>query len=367
MNFYKLIRPLMFCLDSEKSHNLAINYLKFFPNLVNIFSLRQSYENLEQEICGLKFKGPVGLAAGFDKNAQAIKATNGFGFGFIEVGTVTPKPQAGNQKPRLFRLAEDGAIINRLGFNNKGSEVFAENIKGFKFAKSLDKKNRNRIVCGINVGKNKNSVNNEDDYLLLLEKFYDKASYITINISSPNTKNLREIQEQDHLDGFLGSIMSKKNSLKVEHDVETPIFLKVAPDLEKGQVEEIAKIVLKHKVDGVIISNTTISRDFNLKSEFKNEEGGLSGKPLFEKSNKVLSDFYRILKGRVLIIAVGGISDSEDVYKKIKLGANLVQIYSALIYEGFGVVEEINEGLSRMIKRDGFLNISQAVGSQFKK
>ena len=368
MSLYRFFRPLIFRLDPEKAHNLAIGFLKYFPNLANIFSLRCGYKSLQQDICGLNFRSPVGLAAGFDKNGEAIRATSGFGFGFIEVGTVTPKAQDGNEKPRIFRLTEDRAIINRLGFNNKGAESLVKNISRLNFAKSSEGeviengKKRGKIICGVNIGKNKDTKDALEDYLPLMEKFYDKASYITVNISSPNTKNLRDLQDQDNLADFLHAIMVKKNELKKERDKETPIFLKIAPDLDLKQQENIAKIAMESKVDGLIISNTTISRP-QLKSSYKDEVGGLSGKPLLEKSNEVLKNFYQLTKGEIPIIAVGGIFDANDAYLKIKLGASLVQVYSALIYNGFSMVEKINKDLDSLLKKDGFSNVGQAVGS----
>lgn len=351
MGMYKIFRPIIFLLDAEKAHNLAINFLRLFPNLANIFSHKRRYKNLEKEVCGLKFKSPIGLAAGFDKNGQVVKAMSGFGFGFVEVGTVTPRPQSGNEKPRIFRLQKDRAIINRLGFNNKGADQLERNLARFDFAKSGDKKTTNNIICGINIGKNKDSQSNVGDYLNLLERFYQKASYITVNISSPNTKNLRDIQKADYLDDFLSQIMAKKQELHKKFDGETPIFLKVAPDLQDEEIAQIAAAILKNKVDGIIVSNTTIDRELDLKSSDRQQGGGLSGKPLFDKSNIVLQKFSDILQGKVAIIAVGGVSSVNDVIKKINCGADLVQIYSALIYEGPGLAEKINCQLSRAVAK----------------
>lgn len=352
MNFYQIFRPLIFKLDAETAHNLAINFLKYFPNLATIFTINKQYKNLQQKLFGLDFKSPIGMAAGFDKNAEAIKALQQFGFGFVEVGTVTPKAQAGNDKPRLFRLAEDKAIINRLGFNNKGAEVFAKNLQN----------NPHKNILGINIGKNKDTENAVSDYILLLEKFYEAASYITINISSPNTKNLRDLQKEDQLDLFLSALISKKNELEKLHNKKTPIWLKVAPDLTLEEQKTIAQIALKNKIDALIISNTTISRPENLKSKNAQESGGLSGKPLFVKSNEVLKNFYNFTEGKIALVAVGGISNAQDVYTKIKCGASLVQIYSSLIYQGFGSVEKITKELSYLVEKDGLENISQARG-----
>lgn len=383
MNLYQIFRPLIFKLDAETAHNLAINFLKYFPNLATSCTINKQYKNLQQNLWGLDFKSPLGMAAGFDKNAEAVKALQQFGFGFVEVGTVTPKAQTGNDKPRLFRLAEDQAIINRLGFNNKGAEVFAKNIENLFYADShsacrnscAEKNHKNAVatknlqhkshknILGINIGKNKDTENAISDYILLLEKFYEAASYITVNISSPNTKNLRDLQKEDPLDLFLSALMSKKNELEKLHNKKTPIWLKVAPDLTIEEQKTIATIALKNKIDALIISNTTISRSENLKSKNAQESGGLSGQPLFEKSNEVLKNFYRFTEGQIALVGVGGITNAQDAYTKIKCGASLVQIYSGLIYQGFGAVEKITKELSELVKKDGLENISQARGS----
>ena len=374
MNFYQLFRPLIFKLDAETAHNLAINFLKYFPNLATSCTLNKQYKNLQQTLWNLDFPSPIGMAAGFDKNAETVKALQQFGFGFVEVGTVTPKPQSGNDKPRLFRLQEDGAIINRLGFNNKGAEVFAKNIENLFYAdshkacgnscKATNDKHSSTSdkILGINIGKNKDTENAISDYILLLEKFYQNASYITVNISSPNTKNLRDLQKEDQLDLFLSALMSKKNELEKIHNKKTPIWLKVAPDLSLDEQKTIAEIALKNKIDALIISNTTIGRPENLRSKNAVEQGGLSGKPLFEKSNEVLRNFYNLTQGQLTLVGVGGVSSAQDVYTKIKYGASLVQIYSSLIYQGFGSVERITKELSELVEKDGLENISQARG-----
>lgn len=354
MNPYKILRPLLFKLDGETAHDAAINFLQFTPNLATLFAINKDYQNLRTSLWNLDFKNPIGMAAGFDKNARCFKALEKFGFGFVEAGTVTPKAQAGNDKPRLFRLKEDEALINRLGFNNLGAEVFAKNI--------AQKPKNFPIILGANIGKNKDTENALDDYLPLLEKFYETSDYITINISSPNTKNLRDLQNEDQLDLFLSEILKKKIALKNLHKKETPILLKLAPDLEVEQQEKIAEIILKNQIDGLIISNTTLARP-NLKSPQAHEIGGLSGKPLFDSSTQVLRNFYKFTNGKVPLIAVGGISNAHDAYEKIKSGASLVQIYSAFIYQGFGLVEEIKNDLSLMLKKDGFSNVGEAVGS----
>lgn len=370
MNFYQIFRPLIFKLDAETAHNLAINFLKYLPNLATSCTLNKQYKNLHQTLWNLDFSSPIGMAAGFDKNAETVKALQQFGFGFVEVGTVTPKPQSGNDKPRLFRLQEDEAIINRLGFNNKGAEVFARNIENLFYTNSRkacasmngERSNGGDKILGINIGKNKDTENAISDYILLLEKFYQNASYITINISSPNTKNLRDLQKEDQLDLFLSSLMGKKNELEKIHNKQTPIWLKVAPDLSLDEQKTIAEIALKNKIDALIISNTTIGRPENLRSKNSTEQGGLSGKPLLEKSNEVLRNFYNLTHGQIALVGVGGVSSAQDVYNKIKCGASLVQIYSSLIYQGFGAVEKITKELSELVEKDGLENISQARG-----
>lgn len=358
MNFYKFIRPLIFKFDAEVAHNLAINYLRYLPNFNNLFCQPQKYDNLQQNIFGLNFSNPVGMSAGFDKNAEIIPALFNYGFGFVEAGTTTPLPQIGNDLPRIFRLTEDQGIINRLGFNNLGCEIFYKNISSLR-------KNSSQIL-GVNIGKNKDTIDFSADYLQLLKKFYQIADYITINISSPNTKNLRDIQNHENLDFFLKKIAEEKNNLRGIYQKNTPIFLKIAPDLNTSQLESIAELSLQNSIDAVIISNTTIDRNLNLKSTHKQEIGGLSGLPLKDKSNQILREFYKLTKGKIIIIGVGGISNASDAYERIKNGASLIQIYSAIIYQGFGLIEEIKKTLNENLKKDGFKNISEAVGANFK-
>ncbi len=356
MNIYKKIYPLITKLDPEDSHDFAIKFLKFLPRFSSIFCKVNEYENLSQNLFNLNFANPIGMAAGFDKNAEIISSLANFGFGFIEVGTVTPKPQSGNQKPRIFRLEEDKAIINRLGFNNLGADNFLNNI---------NKLNRNYLpVIGINIGKNKDTKNFIDDYIELLKKFYETANYITINISSPNTANLRDLQNSENLNFLLQNINDIKKDLQKTFNKNTPIFLKIAPDLDAFQLESIANLSLEYKLDAVIISNTTTSRNDNLKSHYKAENGGLSGRPLFKKSTEVLRNFYILTDGKIPLIGVGGIYNALDVYEKIVHGASLVQIYSAFIYEGFALVERIKQELSLIVESAGFKNISEAVGSK---
>ena len=347
---YSFLKPFLFRINPEIAHNLAIFLLKH--NLVPTTKTIQ-YPSLHNQIWGIDFQNPVGMAAGFDKNAQIFSNLFNFGFGFVEVGTVTSKPQIGNEKPRIFRLQEDEAIINRLGFNNLGVDNFLQNIE------SNSKSNQ---IIGINVGKNKDTADAIEDYLFLLKKIYGKSQYITINISSPNTKNLRDLQKADELGLFLEAIFAEKRQLQILHNKNVPILLKIAPDLNQTEQEAIADIVLKQNIDGLIVGNTTISRPKNLQNKYQNEVGGLSGKPLFSISNSVLKNIYQLTKGQIPIIATGGISSGADAYQKIKFGASLVQIYSAFIYQGFGLVEKIKKELDELLKKDDFKNIGEAIG-----
>lgn len=359
MNIYKLIRPIIFLLPAESAHNIAIKFLKFFPRLINLFCDTKEYDYLKQNICGLEFKNPIGLAAGFDKNCEAFNSLKSFGFGFVEAGTVTPKPQIGNPKPRIFRLAQDQAIINSLGFNNLGLKKFVKNFKASKDQK---------VILGANIGKNKDTKDDFLDYEKSLNELYETASYITLNISSPNTKNLRNIQSQDNLDNFLSKIMNLKSQLQEKTNKNTPIFLKIAPDIDTKEQQAIAKLALKYKIDALLISNTTINKDLiKYEHKYKKYNGGLSGKPLFDKSTELIKNFYQLTQGQIPLIAVGGIASAQDAYEKIKNGACLVQIYSAFIFEGFALVEKIKKELNALLIQDGHINVSYAIGKNLKK
>jgi dihydroorotate dehydrogenase len=362
MNLYQFFRPLIFLLEPESAHNLAIRLIKNYPFCSKKIACKiNEYDNLAIKLWNLEFKNPIGMAAGFDKNAKIAAKLAKFGFGFVECGTVTPLAQSGNLKPRIFRLNEDQAIINRLGFNNEGADCFLDNIKT-----QLRDLSQLKIPIGINIGKNKDSKDAVLDYILLLDKFYDYASYITINISSPNTKNLRDIQKSDYLNFFLKAIKDRQKILQAKSKNRPPLLLKIAPDLTNQEQEEIADTCLSNKIDGLIISNTTILRLSNLSSRYKNEQGGLSGKILFNQSNQVLKNIYALTKAQIPIIGVGGISNAEDAYQKISLGASLLQIYTAFIYQGFGLVEKIKSDLSKKIAAKGFKNLSQAIGCEVK-
>jgi dihydroorotate dehydrogenase len=348
MDYYKLIKPFLYKLSPESAHNLAILALK--NGLLPTLQVK-SYPSLKTKLFDIEFDNPVGLAAGFDKNADGINCLIKQGFGFIEVGTVTPRPQTGNAKPRLFRLEEDEAVINRFGFNNKGAEYFVKNLKSKKAIG----------IVGANIGKNKNSEDAVADYIYLLDKVYNFSDYITINISSPNTPGLRDLQNKDELDAFLAALLRRREELVKQHGKRVPMLLKLAPDTSKKQREEIADVVIKRRIDGLIISNTTVGRG-DLKSVYAAESGGLSGRPLFAASTQMVRDMFQLTAGKMPIIGVGGVFSADDAYAKIRAGASLVQVYSALVYKGFGLVEEIKSGLDVNLKKDGFKHIYDAVG-----
>lgn len=349
---YKFFRPLIFTIPPEVAHSFAIGFLN-----LNLIPAKKKFsaDILKQDVAGLKFHNPVGLAAGFSKCADGIENLAKFGFSHLETGTVTPKAQSGNAKPRIFRLPKNEAIINRLGFNNLGKEVY---LKNFQKAKKVSD-----VIYGINIGKNKDQTDFIADYLELLEYFYEYADYLTINISSPNTPNLRDIQKAENLQKLLELIMQKRAGLVKTHKIKKPIFLKLSPDDKAENLQDICDIALTQKIDALIISNTTIERPDYLEMKFKNEMGGLSGKPLLEKSTKILGEIYKETSGKIPLIGVGGISSAEDAYAKIKNGASLIQFYSALIYQGFGLANKINSDLAIMLRDDNFSNIQEAVGS----
>jgi len=333
MDIYQLAKPLLFRLDAEKAHDLTLKSLRLAEKSGLLALLANPPACQPRTLMGITFPNPVGLAAGLDKNAAYIDGLAALGFGFIEVGTVTPRPQPGNPKPRLFRVTEADGIINRFGFNNAGVDALLEMVQTAKF----------RGVLGINIGKNFDTPNERavDDYLHCMEKIYAYATYITVNISSPNTKNLRQLQEKDALSALLGTLKQAQLRLAELHGRYVPIALKIAPDLEPEQVKEIADLLMTHQIDGVIATNTTLARD--AVSGFKNAEetGGLSGAPVRDKSTWVIKQLAQHLQGRIPIIGVGGILSGQDALDKIKAGASLVQVYSGLIYRGTGLVSEI--------------------------
>ena len=346
--------------------DIPIKILKFLPpELAHSFSIQAlkylnlKYDNindpiLSQHILGLDFPNPIGLAAGFDKNAEVISSMFSLGFGFIEVGTITPLPQNGNPKPRVFRLEEDKGIINSLGFNNKGILKAKKNLIKLKSSS-----NKNRIV-GVNLGINKNSTDSINDYLFGIESFCNLANYITINISSPNTVGLRDLQLRGKIENLIKQVVLKRE--KIDSLTKIPIFIKISPDLNDDQLRDIALISLANNIDGLIITNTTVNRPNNLLSKNKNFKGGLSGKPLFQASNKILKKMYNLTNGQIILIGVGGISSGSDCYEKIKSGASLIQLYSALTFSGPSLISKIKKELVDLIKTDGYKNISDLIG-----
>jgi dihydroorotate dehydrogenase len=351
MSLYSLAKPFLFMFSPENAHSIAIAALK--SGIMRAYSDPIS-SILSQELWGLNIPNPVGLAAGFDKNAEVYKPMLEQGFGFVETGTVTPLAQTGNQKPRIFRLTEDQAVINRLGFNNKGLDYYIAQLK---------KRNQANGIVGANIGANKLSEEPIDDYVLGLEKVLGLADYFTINISSPNTPGLRKLQGKEALDELLSKLKNVRKNASLKKT--PPLLLKIAPDLDEGECEDIAEIVLKHQMDGLIVSNTTLDRD-GLRSGFKEESGGLSGEPLFEHSTKILSDMYRLTQGKIPLIGAGGVSNGAQAYAKIRAGASLVQLYSALVYHGLGLATDINRNLIELLKKDGFSNVTEAIGIDHK-
>ena len=330
---YRYIRPLLFLLNPELAHHISMKGLKLacFLGLIR----RKNITSKPIMIMGLKFPNRVGLAAGLDKNAEYITPLSKLGFGFIEVGTVTPRSQPGNSKPRSFRLIEEEGIINRFGFNNVGIDQFIENIKKTKF----------NGVLGINIGKNFDTPIDKavEDYLACFRKAYRYAGYIAINISSPNTKNLRHLQSDKYLEILLKTLKNEQKILRKKFKKLVPFVVKVSPDNSSKQLDSIAKLLLKYKVNGVIATNTTIDRKGVLNSKYSMEEGGLSGAPLNKKSTNVIKHLNKRLNGRIPIIGVGGIITADDGVEKIKNGASLIQIYTGLIFRGHGLVNELHK------------------------
>jgi dihydroorotate dehydrogenase len=346
VSLHGLVTKALHGLDPEDAHGVAIAALK--AGLGPISSGDDPI--LATDLVGLKLPNPVGLAPGFDKNAEVFAPMLRAGFGFVECGTVTPKPQAGNPRPRLFRLTQDRAVINRMGFNNEGLEAFADRLV-----------RRGPGIVGANIGANKDSDDRIGDYVTGLTRLWGMASYFTVNISSPNTPGLRALQTKAALEELLGRIAEARRSLPPAGDA--PIFLKVAPDLEDGEVETITEVVVAQGLSGIAVSNTTVGRPA-LKSKFAGETGGLSGAPLSALSTQVLSRFAGASAGRVALIGVGGIGSGAEAYAKIRAGASAVQLYSALAFEGPGLVTRIKRDLAQRLKADGFTSLSSAVGAK---
>jgi dihydroorotate dehydrogenase len=337
---YALTRPLLFALNAEAAHNLTLPALRKAHAMGLTDKLRKA-EADPRTVMGLSFPNPVGLAAGLDKDGAYIDALAALGFGSIEVGTVTPKAQPGNPKPRIFRLPARQAIINRMGFNNGGVDAFVANVQSSKFFQNKEG------ILGLNIGKNASTPieNAVDDYLHCLEKVYPYASYVTVNISSPNTANLRQLQGASELDALLATLKQAQLRLSDQHKRYVPLALKIAPDLDAEQIKNIADTLLRHKIDGVIATNTTLNRQMVDRLRYGHEKGGLSGEPVFELSNIVIRALKREMGDALPIIGVGGIMNGDDALAKIKLGASLVQVYTGLIYAGPGLVRECAQAL----------------------
>ena len=346
---FSKLRPLLFKVDPEKAHTLAIKSLKF--NLIpNVFDEHKNDSIFQTKIFGKDLDNPIGMAAGFDKNAEVYNALFKLGFGFVEVGTITPLKQYGNPKPRVFRLVEDEALINRLGFNNHGAEIVKDRIK----------RNKKLGLLGINIGPNKDSSDRLNDYLIGLKTFYDDADYITINISSPNTENLRTFHEGNKLQDLLKSIMEEKKNL----NSNIPIAVKVSPDISEDQVSQISEILLEHEIKAIIVSNTSEATRDKLSNIQRHQKGGLSGKPIEEKSNILINRFYKLLKGKIKIIGVGGVDSGQAAYDKFIAGADFVQLYTGMVFKGPNIAGIIKKDLKELLIRDGVKNYTEIVGNK---
>ena len=346
--YQRVFRPILFTLDAELSHDIALTCLKW-----NLVPAPKPYldKRVRNHLFGLTFHSPVGLAAGFDKNAIALKNLLKLGFGFVEVGTVTPRSQPGNPKPRLFRLPEDEAIINRLGFNNQGLSAFVRNLHNAH-------NNGHGGIIGANVGKNKDTQDAVQDYVLGVRAVADVADYIVINVSSPNTPGLRDLQTKKNLQKLIGSVMEERATA----NSNPPVLLKIAPDVTPEDVKDIAEVAKQFNIDGLIATNTTVTRPGTLTSRYKAETGGLSGAPLMDLSTSTVRVLYRATEGLIPIVGVGGITSGGDAYDKIKSGASLVQVYSAMVYRGPYIAVQIAQEIGELLSQDGFSNISEAIG-----
>ena len=354
-DLYRLLQPMMMSLDAEKAHGLTIRLLK--SGLSGMIGGGRDYPELETSFLNMRLPNPIGLAAGFDKNAMVPNAMLRLGFGFVEVGTVTPRPQAGNPQPRIFRLKQDNAVINRIGFANDGADLVTKRLS------SRRARGRTGIV-GINIGANKDSEDRIEDYVTGLRRFAGLGDYFTINISSPNTPGLRDLQDRSALADLVLRLMEERERLGGQRNV--PLLIKIAPDLDEKDCEDIAHIALETRIDGLIVSNTTLDRPDTLNSSLKTETGGLSGAPLKAKSLDTLRHIYRQTDGKVPLIGVGGIASGADAYERIKAGASVVQLYTALVFEGPGLVKRMKRDLAVLLKENGFASVADAVGQDAK-
>ena len=342
---FSKLRSLIFKLEPELAHSLAIKALKF--GYIPPFK-QENNELLKTNIFGKNITNLIGMAAGFDKDAEVYNSLFKLGYGFVEVGTVTPLKQYGNPKPRMFRLEEDKALINRLGFNSSGAESVCSRIKN----------NLPKSLLGINIGPNKDTSNRINDYLIGLRTFYNLADYLTINISSPNTENLRSFHNQQELENLISAIDKEKKVLKTK----IPTTIKISPDISGNQIDQIAEVLLNYNIPAIIISNTTENNRDSLVNSNKYQKGGLSGKPLEEKSNLLIKKFYKIFQGKIKIIGVGGVDSGKSVYEKLLCGANLIQLYTGMVYEGPNIVNKIIEELNRILKKEGISDLNTIIG-----
>ena len=349
MSMFSLIKPLLFKIDPETAHNLAVKSLKYNYLPTSFFQI-ENEEMLAINLFGKNFPNPIGLAAGFDKSAEVYNSIFKFGFSFIEVGTVTPFKQYGNPKPRIFRLENEEALINRLGFNNDGSKIVQNRILS----------NPPSGILGINIGPNKDTKSQKNDFLECFKIFLDIADYITINISSPNTESLRDFHEEQKLISLIKSINLEKNN----YESQIPVMLKISPDIDQNSVEKISDIVLQNSISALIVSNTSILNRENLNNLHKNETGGLSGKPIEKISNNLIKKFYKNFKGKIPIIGVGGVDSAKSAYEKILAGASLIQLYTGLIYKGPQIVKNIKKELIKILKNEGVKNFTQIIGQK---
>ena len=346
---FSKLRPLIFKVDPEKAHTLAIKSLKF--NLIpNVFDENKNDSIFQTKIFNKVLDNPIGMAAGFDKNAEVYNALFKLGFGFVEVGTITPLKQYGNPKPRVFRLVEDEALINRLGFNNHGAEIVKDRIKH----------NKKLGLLGINIGPNKDTNDRLNDYLIGLKTFHEEADYITINISSPNTENLRNFHEGGKLQDLLKSVITEKKNL----NSNIPIAVKVSPDISEDQVNQITEILLENEINVVIVSNTSDATRDKLSNIQRHQKGGLSGKPIEEKSNILINKFYKLLRGKLKIIGVGGVDSGKAAYDKFTAGADYVQIYTGMVFKGPNIAGIIKKDLKELLIRDGVKNYTEIIGNK---
>ena len=344
---FSVLRPFLFNLDPETAHDLAIKSLKFNPFPSKMFEVEDE-QMLNIQLLGKNFPNPIGLAAGFDKSAEAYNSLLKLGFGFVEIGTVTPSKQFGNPKPRIFRLEGDHALINRLGFNNDGMKIIKARIKS----------DRKKGILGVNIGPNKETKDQKNDFCLGLKNFFDIADYITVNISSPNTEGLRDFHDQEKLIDLMVAL----NKIKKDNGTNIPLLLKISPDINNSHIPEIADAAIKNNISAIILTNTTNGNRDKLTSEFKEEEGGLSGDPLHQISTNMIKKFYKELDSKIPIIGVGGVNSGKSAYEKIIAGASLLQLYTGFVYRGPSAAKDIKKELIQILKYEGIKNIKDAIG-----